>query len=161
MIIATLVTIMTDKSIKMYTFLEPDESINPQDLMTIISRIKRMILRRPFGSGVGVIRDMVTMLEYAVPYHCRIDVANKDYSVQVVTSGTMNGFVNMTLVVKCSTYHIGFPILWEDGPTAITVDLFAKFMFESDVIPFSDQEIMGELMEFLHDYSEFEEMVDE
>lgn len=161
MIIATLVTIMTDKSIKMYTFLEPDESINPQDLMTIISRIKRMILRRPFNSGVGAIRDMVAMLEYTIPYHCRIDVANKDYSVQVVTTGTMNGFVNMTLVVKCPTYHIGFPILWEDGPTVITVDLFAKFMFESDVIPFSDEEIMGELMEFLHDYSEFKEMVDE
>jgi len=158
MIIVTSVNTMNNVS--MYTVLEPTQVIDSDELMTIIIRLKRMILRRPYSSGVGVIRDIVLMLDTFVGHHCHINVTDRDYSVHIATNATHKDCVTLNFIVKAPTFHVCVPIFGEDS-VRVSTYYFRELLESAEVEAFTDQDIMNEVMEFLYDYSDFKEMIDE
>jgi hypothetical protein len=133
---------------------------------TMLLRLKRMLLR---GNQYRIAWLMTNWYQ-SRSCHVAIPVAITDEddseNLAIVRSefdgkGSM-GQLTIELVISGVELHlsllnfaggvIGNDLLWL---------MLERSILHSECVPFSDDEIVGEMMEFVYDYSDYKEMVDE
>jgi len=138
----------------LYCNIEP----NTREINTVLLRLKRILLRYPsaqfvLGKVVDEWEDKGLDAAFFVPMPC------SDWAVRfsVTRGGTMTLHIHspsMSLQVKVINQQLS-------GYRHVMMgDLLNARLVNVETTPFTDEEIIGELMEFLYDYTEIEIMED-
>lgn len=127
-------------------------------LRTMLLRLKRMLLRSPMG--VHVIEQLVTNWDEGETIHIVSIPMPDDWQVRFncVAKGRMSLVINSPSV---SLTLVLIPNQNSETDNKLVGKLLYVGLKGVDAIPFSESEVVGELMEFIYDYSDYKEMVDE
>jgi len=136
-------------------------TIDPIDsaaMRTMLLRLKRILLRNSTASAT--IKDLVKKWEDGVNVH-GIEIPMPDGWWVYFRS---HSFRSLALFIEASDISVEFnifPVQATDYRHCDISDLLYVGLHMEKPTAFGDSEIVGELMEFLHDYTDYKEMVDE